>query len=80
LRRTRRIWQDFRTLWTSCSLKLRPTRDRLRRRRSRPTPTCPGSGRFSMRWRKLRSVLTSLSLRSTSSEPRAVMLESLKVN
>ncbi len=43
-------------------------------RKSRPTLTCPGTGRCSMRWRRLRSALTSPSPRSTSWEQRVVKL------
>lgn len=44
-------------------------------RRNSPTLTCPDSGRFSMRWKRLRSVPISRSLRSTNWGLRAAKLE-----
>ncbi|XP_031440685.1 myosin heavy chain, fast skeletal muscle-like isoform X2 [Clupea harengus] len=46
--------------------------------RNRPILTCPSAGRCSMSWRRLRSVLTLLSPKSTSSGPRAAMAERAK--
>lgn len=44
-------------------------------RRNKLMSTCPSAGSSSMSWRRLRSVLTSQSPRSTSSEPKAETLE-----
>ncbi len=55
-------------LWKGLNILCNPNR------RSKPTLTCPGTGRCSMSWRSLMSVLTSLSPRSTSWEPRVVKL------
>ena len=43
----------------------------LESRRNKPIPICPSSGRFSMSWRRLRSMLPLLSSKSTSWGPRA---------